>query len=47
MMASMNFRFLPDFFSVGRLHARLNSHSEAWNYKKKKHKKIKAYRKSV
>ena len=24
-------------------HGRLNSHSEAWSYKKKKHKKIKAY----
>ena len=29
------------------LHARLNSHYEAWSYKKKKHKKIKAYRQSV
>ena len=29
------------------LHARLNSHYEAWSYKKKKHKKITAYRKSV
>ena len=29
------------------LHARLNSYYEAWSYKKKKHKKIKAYRKSV
>ena len=28
-------------------HARLNSHYEAWSYKKKKHKKIKAYGKSV
>ena len=28
-------------------HAQLNSHKEAWSYKKKKHKKIKAYRKSV
>ena len=27
------------------LYARLNSHYKAWNYKKKKHKKIKAYRK--
>ena len=27
--------------------ARLNSPSEAWSYKKKKHKKMKAYRKSV
>ena len=29
------------------LHARLNSHFEAWIYKKKKQKKIRAYRKSV
>ena len=29
------------------LHARLNSHYEAWSYKKKKNKKIKAFRKSV
>ena len=29
------------------LHARLNTHYEAQSYKKKKHKKIKAYRKSV
>ena len=29
------------------LHARLNSHCKAWSYKKKKHKKIKAYRKSL
>ena len=27
------------------LHARLNSHYEAWSYKKKKHKKITACRK--
>ena len=27
------------------LHARPNSHYKAWKYKKKKHKKIKAYRK--
>ena len=26
-------------------HARLNSHYEAWGYKKKKHKNIKAYKK--
>ena len=25
----------------------LNCHYEAWNYKKKKHKKVKGYRKSV
>ena len=29
------------------LHARLKSHYEAWNYKKKKHKKITAYGKFV
>ena len=29
------------------LHARLNSHYKAWSYKKKKHKKIKAWKKSV
>ena len=29
------------------LHARLSSHYKAWSYKKKKHKKIAAYRKSV
>ena len=33
-------------FNWDSLHARLNSH-KAWNYKKKKHKKIRAYRKSV
>ena len=26
---------------------KLNSHYEAWSYKKKKHRKIKGYRKSV
>ena len=35
------------FFNWDSLHARLNSHYEAWSYKKKKHKKIKAYRKSA
>ena len=29
------------------LHGRLSSHYEAWSSKKKKHKKIKAYRKSI
>ena len=29
------------------LHAKLNSHYEEWSYKKKNHKKVKAYRKSV
>ena len=28
-------------------HARLNRHHKAWSYLKKKHKKIKAYRKSL
>ena len=27
------------FFNWDSLHARLNSHHEAWSYKKKKHKK--------
>ena len=35
------------FFNWISLHARLNSHYEAWSYKKKKHKKIKACRKFV
>ena len=35
------------FFNQDSLHARQNSHYEAWNYKKKKHKKITAYWKSV
>ena len=35
------------FFIWDSLHARLNSHYEGWSYKKKKHKKIKSYRKSV
>ena len=35
------------FYNCDSLHARLNGHYEAWSYKKKKHKKITAYRKSV
>ena len=35
------------FLNWDSLHARLNSHYRAWNYKKKRHKKIKAYRKSL
>ena len=35
------------FLNWDSLHARLNSHYEAWCYKKKNHKKITAYRKSV
>ena len=37
----------PLFFNCDSLHARLNSHYEAWSYKKKKHKKITAYRKCL
>ena len=33
------------FFNWNSFHARLNSHCKACRYKKKKHKKIKAYRK--
>ena len=35
------------FFNSYSLQARLNSHYEAWSYKKRKHKKVKAYRKSI
>ena len=35
------------FFNWDSLHASLNCHWKAWIYKKKKHKKIKAYRKSL
>ena len=35
------------FFNWYSLNARLNSHYEAWSYKKRKHKKVKAYRKSI
>ena len=35
------------FFNWDSLHARLNSYYKAWSYKKKKHKRIKAHRKSV
>ena len=35
------------FFNWDSLRARLNSHYKAWSYKKKEHKKIKAYRKSI
>ena len=35
------------FFNWYSLHARLSSHYEAWSYKKRKHKKVKAYRKSI
>ena len=39
--------FFLFFFNWDSLHAKLNSHYEAWSYKKKKHKKVTAYRKSV
>ena len=35
------------FFFWDSLHARLDSHYKAWSYKKKKYKKIKAYKKSI
>ena len=35
------------FFSWYSTHARLSSHYEVWSYKKRKHKKVKAYRKSI
>ena len=35
------------YFNLDSLHASLNSHCKAWSYKKKKHKKIKACRKSL
>ena len=35
------------FLNWDSLHAMLNSHCKAWSYMKKKHKKIKAYRKSL
>ena len=35
------------FFYWKLLYARLNNHYKAWSYKKKKQKKINAYRKSI
>ena len=35
------------FFNWDSLHAKLNSYCEAWRYKKKTHKKIRAHRKSA
>ena len=35
------------FFNCDSLHARLNSHYQAWSYKKKKRKKIRTHTKSV
>ena len=34
-------------FNWYSLHARLNSHYEAWSYKKKKHKKVKVYTRNL
>ena len=39
--------FLFIFLTWESLHARLNSHYRVWSYKKKEHKMIKAYRKSL
>ena len=36
-----------NFFNWDSFYARLSSHYDAWSYKKKKHKKIRAHRKSV
>ena len=35
------------FFIWDSRHAKLNSHYEPWNYKKKKHKKVKACKESI
>ena len=35
------------FFNWYSLHARLNNHYKAWSYKKRKPKKVKAYRKPI
>ena len=39
--------FIIIFFNWDSLHAQLSSQYKAWSYKKKKHKKIKAYNKSL
>ena len=44
---NMSFFFFFFFFHWDSLHARLNSHYKAWNYKKKKHKRVKTQMKSV
>ena len=44
----MNLTRMTQFFlKCDSLHASLNSHYKAWSYEKKKHKKIKAHRKSL
>ena len=35
------------FFNWYSLHARLSSHYDAWSYKKRNHRKVKAYSKSI
>ena len=45
IMQSIFFYFF--FINWYSLHARLNSHYEAWSYKKRKHKNVKAYRISI
>ena len=44
-------RYMVDYFFLFlnwySLHARLSSHYEAWSYKKRKHKKVTSYRKSI
>ena len=47
MQKNIKFKILSFFFNWDSLHARLNSHSEAWIYKKRSIKKITGYRKSV
>ena len=42
-----HFVFEKKIFLLNSLHARLSSRYEAWSYKKRKHKNIKTYIKSV
>ena len=41
------FQYCCLYFTWDSFHARLKGQFKAWSYKKKKHKKIKAYRKSL
>ena len=43
----LKLEFLKKKKNWDSLHARLNSHCKAWSYKKKKHKRIKGYNKSL
>ena len=45
--SKINKRNRNGFFNWDSHHAWLNSHSKQWSYKKMKHKKTKAYRKSL